>query len=59
VQTGQLIVKHTRMLQPSPGMEPTRRQTQEPQERPQRNKFSGAIHGAQNPGLGASVGQAL
>jgi hypothetical protein len=54
-----LIVKRTRVLQPSPSMEPTRRQSQEPQKRPQRNKLSGTIHGAQNPGLGASIGQTL
>ena len=30
VRTGRLIVKRTRVLQPSPGMEPTRRQSQEP-----------------------------
>jgi hypothetical protein len=59
VRTGRLIVKRTRVLPLSPGMEPTWRQSQEPQERPQRNKLSGTIHGAQNPGLGASVGQTL
>jgi hypothetical protein len=38
-------------------MEPTRRQSQEPQERPQRNKLTGTIHGSQDPDFGASVGQ--
>jgi hypothetical protein len=57
--TGRLIVKRTRVLQPSPGMEPTRRQSQEPQEGPQRNKRTGPIHGAQDPDLGRSVGQTL
>jgi hypothetical protein len=57
VRTGRLIVKRTRVLQPSPGMEPTRRQSQEPQERPQGNKLSGTIHRSQDPGLGVSVGQ--
>jgi len=57
VRTGRLIVTRTRVLPPSPGMEPTRRQSQEPQERPQRNTLSGTIDGAQNPGLGTSVGQ--
>src|SRR5882672_9134302 len=56
VRAGRLIVKRTRVLQPSPGMEPTRGQSQEPQERPQRNKVTGKIHGAQDPDLGASVG---
>ena len=59
VRTGRLIVKRTRVLQPSPGMEPTRRQSQEPQERPQRHTLAGPIHGAQDPDLGASVGQTL
>jgi hypothetical protein len=58
-RTGRLIVKRARVLPLSPGMEPTWRQSQEPQERPQWNKLSGTIHGAQNPGLGASVGQTL
>jgi hypothetical protein len=57
VRTGRLIVKRTRVLQPSPGMEPTRGQSQEPQERPQPNKVTGTIHGSQDPDLGASVGQ--
>jgi len=47
------------VLQPSPGMEPTRGQSQEPQERPQRNKVTGTIHGSQDPDFCASVGQAL
>ena len=59
VRTGRLIVKRTRELQASPGMEPTRRQLKEPQERPQRNELAGTIHGAQNPDLDASVGQTL
>ena len=59
VRTGRLIVKRTRVLQASPGMEPTRGQSQEPQERPQRNKGTGTIHGSQDPDFGASVGQTL
>ena len=59
VRTGRLIVKRTRVLQASPGMEPTRGQSQEPQERPQRNKRTGTIHGSQDPDFGASVGQTL
>ena len=59
VRTGRLIVKRTRVLQPSPGMEPTWRQSQEPQDRPQRHILAGKIHGAQHPDLGASVGQTL
>jgi hypothetical protein len=59
VRTGRLIVKRTRVLQPSPGIEPTRRQSQEPQERPQRNTLTGMIHGSQDPEPGASVGQTL
>ena len=53
------IIKRTRVLQASPGMEPTRGQSQKPQERPQRNKLTGTIHGSQDPDLGASVGQTL
>ena len=30
VRTGRLVVKRTRVLPPSPGMEPTRRQSEEP-----------------------------
>jgi hypothetical protein len=59
VRTGRLIVESTRVLQASPGMEPTRRQSQEPQERPQRHTRTGPIHGSQDPNLGASVGQTL
>ena len=40
-------------------MEPTRRQPEEPQERPQRDARAGPIDGAQDPHLGASVGQPL
>jgi hypothetical protein len=59
VRTGRPIVERTRVLPPSPGMEPTRRQSQDSQEDSQRNKLSGPIYGAQNPGLGAFVGQTL
>ena len=59
VRTGRLIVKRTRVLQPSPCMEPTRRQSQKPQDRSQRHILAGTIHGAQDPDLGASVGQTL
>jgi len=58
-RTGRLVVKRTRVLQPLPGMEPTRRHAQEPQERPHRHKRSGPIHGEQDPDLGASVWQTL
>jgi hypothetical protein len=47
------------MLQPTPGMEPTRRQSQKPQQCPQRHTLTGMIHGTQDPHLGASVGQTL
>jgi hypothetical protein len=40
-------------------MKPTWRESQEPQERPQRNKLAGSIHGSQDPRLGASVFKAL
>ena len=40
-------------------MEPTRRQPEELQERPQRNARAGSIDGAQDPHLGASIGQPL
>jgi hypothetical protein len=59
VWAGRLIVKRTPVLQPSPGMEATRGQSQEPQECSQRHKRTGAIHGAQDPDFGASVGQTL
>jgi hypothetical protein len=59
VRTGRLIVKCTRVLQASPGMEPTRGQSQEPQERRQWNILTGTIHGSQDPDLVASVGQTL
>jgi hypothetical protein len=57
VRAGRLIVKRTPVLQPSPGMEATRGQSQEPQECSQRHKRTGAIHGAQDPDFGASVGR--
>src|SRR5262249_3448574 len=59
VRTGRLIVKLTHVLPLSPGMEPARRQSQEPQERPQRHKRTGTIYSSQDPGLGASVRQTL
>ncbi len=59
VRTGRLIGKRTRGLQPPPGMESTRRQLRESQERPQWHKLTGPIHGAQDPDLGAFVGQPL
>ena len=59
VRTGRLIGKRTRVLQPSPGMEPTRRQAQGSQQRPQRHKLAGPIHGPQDPDLDAFVGQTL
>jgi hypothetical protein len=40
-------------------MEPTRGQSQEPQERPQRNNRTSTIYGSQDPDLGASAGQTL
>ena len=59
VRTGRLIVEGTRVLEASPGMESTRGQSQEPQDRPQRNILTSTIHGSQDPDLGASVGQTL
>ena len=58
-RTGRLIVERTRGLPPAPGMEPARRQPEELQERPQRHARAGLIDGAQDPPLGASVGQSL
>src|SRR5439155_952381 len=55
MRTGRLIVKRTRVLQPSPGTEPATRQSQEPQDRPQRRILAGKIHGAQDPDLGEHV----
>ena len=40
-------------------MEPTRRQSQEPQHRPRGHVLTGKLHGAQDPDLGGSVGQTL
>jgi hypothetical protein len=59
VRTGRLIIKSARVLQPPPGMEPTRRQAQEPQECPQWHKHTGAIHSSQDPDFVASVGEAF
>src|ERR1700736_5436613 len=59
VRAGGLIIERTRALPPAPGMEPTRRHSQEPQDRSQREVLAGPIHGAQDPHLGASVRQAL
>ena len=59
VRAGRPIVKRTRVLQPPPGMEATRRQSQEPQECPQRHKRTGAIHGSQDSDLVASVRHAF
>ena len=53
-----VIVQRTRVL-PPPGMEPTRRQLEDPQKRSQREARTGPIDGAQDPPLGASVGQPL
>jgi hypothetical protein len=58
-RTGRLIVERTRRLPPAPGIEPARRQAEELQERPQRDARAGLIEGAQDPPLGASVGQPL
>jgi len=59
VRAGRLIVQRTRVLKPSPRMEATRGQSQEPQECPQRHKVTGTIHGPQDPDFVASVGQTL
>jgi hypothetical protein len=59
VRAGRLIVKRTRVLAPPPGMEPTRGQSQEPQQRTQWNDVTGTIHGSQDPDFVASVGQTL
>jgi hypothetical protein len=52
---GGLIIKRTRALPLAPGMKPTGRHTQEPQDRSQWEILAGPIHGAQDPRLGASV----
>ena len=59
VRTGRLILKRTRVLQPPPGMEPTRGQSQEPQERLQWHEVTGTIHGSQDPDFVAPGGQTL
>ena len=55
VRTRRLIVEGTRGL-PS---EPTRRQTQPPENRAQRDTPTRTIHGAQDPPLGRSLAQTL
>ena len=52
-----MIVEHTRALPAAPGMKPTRRDPQEPQERSHREVLAGPIHGAQDSQLVASVRQ--
>src|SRR5262249_18093880 len=47
------------MLQPPPGVEATRRQSREPQQRPQWHNVTGPIHGVQDPDFVASDGQTL
>ena len=59
VRTGRLIVKRARVLAPPPGMEPTWGQSQEPQERTQRNNVTGTIHGSQDSEFVAPVWQTL
>jgi hypothetical protein len=59
VRTGRLIGKRTRVLQPAPGMESTRRHSQKSQERPQRRTLTGPIRGVQDSDLDAFVGQTL
>jgi len=59
VGTGRLIVKRTRVLLSPPGMEPTRRQSQEPQDRTQWNNVTGTIHGSQDSHFVASIGEAF
>ncbi len=56
--TGRLVVERTRVL-PPPGMEATRRQPEEPQQRPQRDARAGPIDSAQDAHLGAAVGEPL
>ena len=57
MRTGRLILERTRVLQPSPGMEPARGQSQEPQQRSQGDKRTGTIDRSQDPNFGGSVGQ--
>src|SRR5262249_12411269 len=47
------------VLQPLPGMKPTRGQSREPQQHLQRHKRTGAPDRAQDPDFGASVGQTV
>src|SRR5215472_12094430 len=56
-RTGRLIIEHTRGPLAAPGMKPTRRDTQEPQERSQREVLAGPIHSAQDSQLVASLRQ--
>src|SRR5262249_33728188 len=59
VRGGELIVQRTRALPLTPGVEPTRRHTEEPQDRWQWEILAGPIHGAQDPRLGASIPETL
>jgi hypothetical protein len=52
-------MERTRVLPPAPGMETTRREPQEPQDRSQREVLAGKIDGAQDPRLVGSFRQAL
>jgi hypothetical protein len=56
MRTGRLIVKRTGVLQPSPDMEPRRRQLHEPQDRGQRHERTRTLDGSQDPDFRASVG---
>jgi len=57
--TGRLIVECARGVQPLPGVEPTRRQPEEPQEDLQRNACTSLIDGAQDPSLVGTIGESL
>jgi hypothetical protein len=46
-----MIVEHARALPSTPGMKPTRRDTQEPKKRSQRYVLPGSIHSAQDSQL--------
>jgi hypothetical protein len=58
-RAGRPIVKRTIGLPSAPGMKPTRRDTQEPEDHSQRKTRARTIDGAQNPQLGFTLRQTL
>ena len=59
VRTGRPIIERTRGLPSAPRLKPTRRHTQEPEDRSQRDTRVCPVHGAQDSQRGVSVRQTL